>query len=380
MIETTLSQHFKCLSTRKIETPRNILNGSYRGVEVKMSTRNWRENTVKNGRNIKCTAKDRIREKLTARVSPMSVGICRITESMSSNQAEKETSGLDPKFKALEQQQSNPPRKHKFHTQDPEKTPAKRVCTSNEKNNSAAASLVSTQGNKESLSSTESTSGDSLETLVSASQCHLATLQDEDGDTPLHIAIAQENKNLVLYLVSLMRCLTLDIYNNLRQTPLHIAVITDQPDIVKCLIYAGANPNLPDRNGQTPAHLACQRSAVRCLYELTSSSLLDYNIRNFEGLMPLHIAVAKRDKYAIALLVQNGANVDCKDGKSGKTPLHHAIERNDLQIIKTLLDMSADINATDFSGVSPMAMANRRGLANAVRLLGNRGEDQRVDL
>ena len=110
-----------------------------------------------------------------------------------------------------------------------------------------------------------------------------------------------------------MSCLTLDIYNNLKQTPLHLAVITEQPYIVGKLTTAGANVNLPDRNGQTPTHLACQRSSVECMNELfKGANLVDLELRNFNGFAPLHEAVFGSCPEAVRCLVNHGANVNCK--------------------------------------------------------------------
>ena len=110
-----------------------------------------------------------------------------------------------------------------------------------------------------------------------------------------------------------MSCLTLDIYNNLKQTPLHLAVITEQSHIVGKLTIAGANVNLPDRNGQTPAHLACQRSSIECIEELfKGANIVDLELRNFNGFTPLHEAVFASCPEAVRCMVNHGANVNCK--------------------------------------------------------------------
>lgn len=110
-----------------------------------------------------------------------------------------------------------------------------------------------------------------------------------------------------------MSCLTLDIYNNLKQTPLHLAVITEQAHMVGKLTTAGANVNLPDRNGQTPTHLACQRSSTGCIRELCkAANCPDLELTNFNGFTPLHEAVFANCAEAVRCLVDHGANVNCK--------------------------------------------------------------------
>ena len=130
---------------------------------------------------------------------------------------------------------------------------------------------------------------------------------------PLHIAIAHGNIRLTEYLVDLVSCLTVDTYNNLKQTPLHLAVITQQPLVVKKLVTSGANVNLPDRNGHTPVHLACQRPSTECLELLFQTAKnTDLELKNFNGFTPLHEAVFASNIETIQCLIIHGANVNCK--------------------------------------------------------------------
>lgn len=82
----------------------------------------------------------------------------------------------------------------------------------------------------------------------------------------LHLAIinCQEKVvNAILDVLPTKECL--DTYNYLTQTPLHLAVITRQPRVIQKLIDQGASVGLPDRNGQTCLHLACQRGDVKLI-------------------------------------------------------------------------------------------------------------------
>ena len=99
------------------------------------------------------------------------------------------------------------------------------------------------------------------------------------------------------------------------QTPLHLAVITQQYLVVRALMGAGANVNLPDRNGQTALHLACQRSDLQCIQELLRAQnpeIADCEAGNFDGFKPLHLAVFVGSVEIINCLVENGADINCK--------------------------------------------------------------------
>ncbi|XP_043853743.1 B-cell lymphoma 3 protein isoform X1 [Dromiciops gliroides] len=207
-----------------------------------------------------------------------------------------------------------------------------------------------------------------------------ATRPDEDGDTPLHIAVAQGNLLAVQRLVHLFQQggRDLDVYNNLRQTPLHLAVITTLPSVVKLLVSMGANPMALDRNGQTAAHLACEHRSPSCLRALLDTSApgaLGLEARNYEGLTPLHVAVNTEVTETVLLLLDRGADIDAVDIKSGRSPLIHAVENNSLAMVQLLLQHGANVNAQMYSGSSALHSASGRGLLPLVRTLVRSGAD-----
>ncbi|XP_058565706.1 B-cell lymphoma 3 protein isoform X2 [Neofelis nebulosa] len=208
----------------------------------------------------------------------------------------------------------------------------------------------------------------------------MATRADEDGDTPLHIAVVQGNLPAVHRLVNLFQHggRELDIYNNLRQTPLHLAVITTLPSVVRLLVMAGASPMALDRHGQTAAHLACEHRSPTCLRALLDSAApgtVDLEARNYDGLTALHVAVNMECPEAVLLLLERGADIDAVDIKSGRSPLIHAVENNSLSMVQLLLQHGANVNAQMYSGSSALHSASGRGLLPLVRTLVRSGAD-----
>ena len=98
------------------------------------------------------------------------------------------------------------------------------------------------------------------------------------------------------------------------QTTLHLAVLTDQPEVVRQLMTAGADPNAQDRNGQTAAHMCAARGHIGCLLEILKAKRkeLDLEIKNYNGLTALHVAVQKKHKSIVEALIKCGVNLNAK--------------------------------------------------------------------
>ncbi|XP_015805814.3 B-cell lymphoma 3 protein homolog [Nothobranchius furzeri] len=207
----------------------------------------------------------------------------------------------------------------------------------------------------------------------------LATHQDEDGDTALHIAVVQGEMSIVCKLIRLLLLAHkgLDIHNNLRQTPLHLAVITKQSNMVDVLLQARADPSVLDRHGQTAIHLCCEYDQRECLSVLLSfpsfSSCLE--IRNFEGLSPLHLAVLHGHQDLAKMLLDAGADINAMDVKSGQSPLMHAVESNNADLVHFLIENRCDVNSQSYSGNTALHIACGRGQVDTARLLLKSGAD-----
>ncbi|XP_075907125.1 B-cell lymphoma 3 protein [Nelusetta ayraudi] len=207
----------------------------------------------------------------------------------------------------------------------------------------------------------------------------LATRQDEDGDTALHIAVVKGELDIVRKLIQILHSAlrSPDIFNNLRQTPLHLAVITQHERIVEELLRGGADPAALDRNGQTAMHLCCEYNQLGCLSVVLSqpSSSACLEIRNFEGLSPLHLAVLRGHIDLAKMLLDAGADINATDIKSGQSPLMHAVECNNPDMVHFLIENGCDVNSQSYSGNTPLHNACGRGQVDTVRLLLKSGAD-----
>ncbi|XP_067156071.1 nuclear factor NF-kappa-B p100 subunit isoform X1 [Apteryx mantelli] len=220
--------------------------------------------------------------------------------------------------------------------------------------------------------------------MLLAVQRHLAASQDENGDTPLHLAIIHEQtaviKQLIEVVVSIPNQQIINVTNNLQQTPLHLAVITKQPQVVQLLLQAHADPTLLDRYGNSLLHLALQAGDEEMLRTLLAhlGSAAPYLLRlpNFHGLLPVHLAVKAKSLACLDLLVRKGADVNAVERQGGRTPLHLAVEMENLNMATHLVKkLGADVSSRTFAGNTPLHLAAGLGSPTLTKLLLKAGAD-----
>ena len=177
--------------------------------------------------------------------------------------------------------------------------------------------------------------------LLSSSQTCQA--QDIKGNTPLLISCYRSINSSQLALVKCMlqkMPSSAAVFNNAGQLPIHIILGKYQIAVFKHMSYTadlpllaslldGIDVNLPDRNGNTPLHLACTMSAVynNLIPFLLKSKAAFAQIQNSNGELPLHLLLKHgcSDPNLIKLLITNQSL--CMQDKDGNTPLHLACMR-----------------------------------------------------
>jgi ankyrin repeat protein len=121
-----------------------------------------------------------------------------------------------------------------------------------------------------------------------------------------------------------------------------------------------------DNNGWNPLHHAVYNGNI----EIITDELKKHDIQSstVAGLSPLHIAVKKRDKKAISLLLENNADIEAKDNK-GFTSLYYAVVMNDFDTVEFLLEKGADVNTQNNIGNTPMHQVARKDRAEMFGIL-----------
>nr|XP_017019223.1 NF-kappa-B inhibitor cactus isoform X3 [Drosophila kikkawai] len=231
--------------------------------------------------------------------------------------------------------------------------------------------------------------------------------QNDVGDTPLHLACISGSVDVVTALIRMAPhpCL-LNIQNDVAQTPLHLAALTAQPNIMRMLLLAGAEPSVRDSHGNTALHLSCIAGEKQCVRALTEkfgateiheahrqyghrsndkavSSLsyahlpADLEIRNYDGERCVHLAAEAGHIDILRILVSHGADINAREGKSGRTPLHIAIEGCNEDLANFLLDECEKLNleTATFAGLTAYQFACIMNKSRMQNILEKRGAE-----
>ncbi|XP_073520717.1 NF-kappa-B inhibitor zeta isoform X2 [Phyllobates terribilis] len=235
--------------------------------------------------------------------------------------------------------------------------------------------------------------------------------QDADGDTMLHIAVAQGRRARSYVIAQKMASHhMLDIKEHNKQSAFQLAVAANQHLIVQDLISLGAQVNTTDLWGRTPLHVCAERGYLQVLQAIQKSTsagnqYIDVDAVNYDGLTPLHCAVIAHNAIVqrlqfstpatddllmknkamvdtVKTLLHMGASVHSRDRKSGRTALHLTCEEANLELMSLFLELPNSlqfINAKAYNGNTALHVAaslqSRRAHVGAVRLLMRKGAD-----
>jgi cytohesin len=163
--------------------------------------------------------------------------------------------------------------------------------------------------------------------------------------------------------------------------------------LIQALLAAGGNPNLENKNGQTPFNFAAASGSPE-IVKLFLAAKADPNGGKLDA--PLLAAIHARDAVSVELLLQAGASPNSKGeddwqpsvlgaygrpvGRGWETPISLAVSSGQLPMVKLLLKSKADPNDSQTDGQSVLFHANSdTNLLTALLDAGGKADARRWD-
>jgi|GEM_PF-777012 len=193
-------------------------------------------------------------------------------------------------------------------------------------------------------------------------------VKDEDGNTPLHLAIKANHLQIAKLLIE--KGADVNARDRYGWTPLHIAAGHGNLEVVQLLVEKGADVNAKDAQGRTPLHVAPVADVGHAdVVEFLVGKSVDVNARDRYGRTPLHYAAAAGRAEVAKLLLERGADVNAKEDKYGDTPLHAAAAFGYAEVARLLLEHGADPSIGDNDSVTPLDVAREEGHEEVARVI-----------
>lgn len=203
-------------------------------------------------------------------------------------------------------------------------------------------------------------------------QGHYIDAEDEDGTTPIFVAIYYDKMEATELL--LRHGASVNVFDSNGHYPLHIAAMKGCLDIVERLLLYGADVDCQSSSrwgrGYAPLHFAVEQGN-KDLINLLLRRGANLNAKTGLGLSALHVAVRDGKEEVVELLLKRGAGINDATAESRLTPLHFASEKGQTLVARLLLEhgVKADVNARDRIGLTPILYAISNGYLEMFEIL-----------
>lgn len=156
--------------------------------------------------------------------------------------------------------------------------------------------------------------------------------------------------------------------------PLVKAAAEDDLDALNAALVAAPDPNVRDKGTHATALEYAVRNGNRDILQVLLWAKADINARNEDGQTVLMMLGEKVTSEIVWDLVNAGAKVNLRD-KDGDTALISVAQENNVEALKALLDAGAKVDASNKDGETALMKAAASGLVNNVRALILAGAD-----
>ncbi|XP_051238043.1 ankyrin repeat and SOCS box protein 2-like isoform X2 [Dicentrarchus labrax] len=207
---------------------------------------------------------------------------------------------------------------------------------------------------------------------LATSASHRLLKENKDGWIPLHEAAFCGQTEC---LKTLLRAHpgSVDKRTLQEQTALLLAVSCEHSSCVRCLLEAGADPDISSKNKETPLYKACELENVD-MVSLILSYGATVNQRCGQGWTALHEAVSRNNTEICEILIRARATINPPNTYS-ITPLIVAAQRGQMRALCYLIGKGADVNMQTCDGVTALHEASKNGHKESVAVLITKNAD-----
>ncbi|XP_030261585.1 ankyrin repeat and EF-hand domain-containing protein 1 isoform X3 [Sparus aurata] len=203
--------------------------------------------------------------------------------------------------------------------------------------------------------------------------------EPQDGTGALHVAVSAKNQDLVSFLISMGA--DPDTQDKKGRTPVMLAAEQGHDGIVTLLAQNCADFTLQDAEGRgvlfycirpTKRHSRCLQVALRCL--------ADVNNMSAEGTHVFKLMCEKAEECTpmCLIMLDEGADPNATDQKTGVTALMEAAKAGSLQLVKAILRVGGNPNVLDHKRLTAVHYAAMGGFFEVIQTLSAHSADMGV--
>ncbi|XP_043067768.1 rabankyrin-5 isoform X1 [Drosophila bipectinata] len=201
-----------------------------------------------------------------------------------------------------------------------------------------------------------------------------AEQMDQRGRNFLHLAIAKDDLESVLFLISVQVDVNSRVHDANQSTPLHLAAASQNEMITRNLILAGARINERDALQKIPLHTAIELGNLSAVSALIQNNA-DFDAIDVDGNNALHLAV-RNGQFLIVreLLTESTVNAEAMNFK-GRNPMHELCRVVEDNTAATICELFLEcmpkypINTPDMDGNTPLLLSFMRGQSPLCKVL-----------